>query len=248
MPLRLPTRPSAHPLSFPANTWVPVSCHSGWSGSDGQTAEPHTRFRRGSDGEGCSLHTHDPLVALLGDERAVRLNARYSLQYDGDQVSKVTVSWDCPCHGAEMKDLRAKKHGQQRCLEKLAAHLIEEHGECQAPTAAIPEPGLREKLDGEWFNAAKKRSAERADRVQTLQSQVNEFKRQKGRKEKDSEKRQARKRVPISHDNNDGFPDSDEDRNDKGKTKSRALQHPEKGLAGWMICTTRRAVFALLCF
>ena len=42
--------------------------------------------------EGCSSHTHDPLVALLGAERAVRLNAGYSLQYDGDQVSKVTVS------------------------------------------------------------------------------------------------------------------------------------------------------------
>ena len=116
------------------------------------------------------------LVALLGHERTARLNAQL-FQHDGDVLSKVRVSWDCPCHGADMKDLLTRKIWQQRCLEKLAAHLIEEHGECQAPTAAIPEPGLREKLDGEWFNAAKKRSAERADRVQTLQSQVNEFKR-----------------------------------------------------------------------
>ena len=109
------------------------------------------------------------------------MNARFSLRHDGDVVSKVKVSWDCPCHGADMKDLRARKIGQQRCLEKLAAHLIEGHGECQAPIAAIPEPGLREKLDGEWFHAAKKRSAERADRLQTLQKHVNKFKRQKQR-------------------------------------------------------------------
>ena len=138
--------------------------------------------------EGCSSCT-DPLVALLGHERAARLNARFSLQHDGDVVSKVKVSWDCPCHGADMKDLRARKIGQQRCLEKLAAHLIEEHGECQAPIAAIPEPGLREKLDGEWFQAAKKRSAERADRLQTLQKDVNEFKRRKQRAQTESEKR-----------------------------------------------------------
>ena len=49
--------------------------------------------------------THDPLVALLGDERTVRLNAWYSLQYDGDQVSKVTVYH--VCHGTDMKNLRA---------------------------------------------------------------------------------------------------------------------------------------------
>ena len=142
------------------------------------------------------------------------MNARFSLQHDGNVLSKVKVSWDCPCHGADMKDLRARKIGQQRCLEKLAAHLIEGHGECPDPIAAIPEPGLREKLDGEWFQAAKKRS-ERADRLQTLQKHVNKFKRQKQRAQTESEKRRARKRVPISHDNNDGFPDSDEDRNDK---------------------------------
>ena len=117
------------------------------------------------------MHTHDPLVALLGVEREARLNAWHSLQYGGNQAFKLTISWDCPCHGADMKNLCAKKHGQQRCLEKLAVHLTEEHGECQAPTAAISKPGLRAKLDGKWFNAAKKRSAEQADRVQTLQKE-----------------------------------------------------------------------------
>ena len=57
------------------------------------------------------------------------MNARF-FQHDGDVLSEVKVSWDCPCHGADMKDLRERKIGQQRCLEKLAAHLIEGHGEC----------------------------------------------------------------------------------------------------------------------
>ena len=73
--------------SCPANTWVSALSCPPRPRRLAATAKLLNRTL--SEMEGCSSHTHDPLVALLGAERAVRLNAWYSLQYDGDQVSKV---------------------------------------------------------------------------------------------------------------------------------------------------------------
>ena len=72
-----------------------------------------------------------------------------------------------------------------------------------------------------------------------LQKDVNEYKPQKQRAQKETEKRQARKRVPISHDNNGGFLDSDPDRNDKGKTKSRAAL-----CLKWLVTLTKDGTYA----
>ena len=74
MPLRLPTRPSARPHHSQQIPGYPFLSTPGWSGIDGQLLN---RMHASEMEEGCSSHTHDPLVALLGDERAVRLNAWY---------------------------------------------------------------------------------------------------------------------------------------------------------------------------
>ena len=99
-------------------------------------------------------NTDRELVRLLGD-KAEALRARFTVQYDEGVVSKVKLQWNCPVHGSGYKDLRAKKLGQAACLNKLAEHLKDAHGKCEAPPphsqCAVPEPS------GDWFGQLKKR-------------------------------------------------------------------------------------------
>ena len=85
--------------------------------------------------------TYDPLVALLGDERAVRLNAWYSLQYDGDQVSKaVTVS--CVSRRGHEEPSRACPRPGLMLLRVCSALALLRGAAGRAPAFSWDSPGV----------------------------------------------------------------------------------------------------------
>ena len=95
------------------------------------------------------VEANEALTRLLKAKNQERLDATVSLQDDGGTLQKVAVFWDCPVHGRNRKQGRAKQIGFEACLQNLAGALIDGHANCRASCAVpLPSEGLTKRRPG----------------------------------------------------------------------------------------------------